>query len=497
MYNDRKKNRYSDYRYLQLLTILLVGFFLRVYDLSAESLWLDEAFSIVRAKLNLNQIFFYPENSPPLYYILLHWWINLFGDSEFSVRFPSVIFGSLSIFMVYKVGKRIFDKDVGILSSLILGLSVFHVRYSQEARAYSLSVLLTLLSIYFFLILLRKKSYKSFFCYIVSSTLLIYSHIYCLFIIISQNIYFTASLLSSKDAYKLSLKRWMLIQIILIISFIPWANNSIAQISKVVQSGFWIPTPSLSSIKQSFIIYSGSALLFYLFMIFSLFSIMTHVKTSGYFTWKNIFTSIESYRWEIRLLNTDMFFLLAVWLLTPIILPFIISLFSTPIYWTKYTIVASLAFYILVSKGINNIRRKYFKLLVISVVVIFSLLYIQGYYTKTTKQQWREVANYIDKNADKGDLLLFHMGHMDIVFDYYSKRTDLIKRRFPTKTPNGVEEIVKELEATVNGYKRVWVIVSHSKLEEGLVTTKLVEAYNLSYQEKYKGVTIYLFERKE
>jgi hypothetical protein len=232
-------------------------------------------------------------------------------------------------------------------------------------------------------------------------------------------------------------------------------------------------------------------------MIFSLFSIMTHVKTSGYFTWKNIFTSIESYRWEIRLLNTDMLFLLAVWLITPIVLPFIISLFSTPIYRTKYTIVASLAFYILVSKGINNIGHKYFKLFVISVVAIFSLLYIQGYYTKTTKEQWRDVANYIDKNADKGDLLVFHAGYMNIVFDYYSKRTDLIKSRFLTKTPNGVEEIIKELEATVNGYKRVWIIVSHSKLEEGLITTKLVEAYNLSYQEKYKGVTIYLFERKE
>ena len=121
-----------------LIAILLIGLFLRVYDLANESMWGDEAFSIYIANLNLSQIFFYPENNPPLYFMILHWWINLFGDSEISIRFPSVIFGFLSIFMIYKVGNQIYDKDVGILSSLLLGLSVFHIHYSQEARTYSL-----------------------------------------------------------------------------------------------------------------------------------------------------------------------------------------------------------------------------------------------------------------------------------------------------------------------------------------------------------------------
>jgi len=111
------KDRDSDYGYWPLLAILLIGLFLRVHDLSNESIWLDEAFSILRAKFDLSQIFFRSENTPPLYYAILHWWINLFGDSEFSVRFPSVLFGSLSILMLYKVGNQIFDKDVGDLAT--------------------------------------------------------------------------------------------------------------------------------------------------------------------------------------------------------------------------------------------------------------------------------------------------------------------------------------------------------------------------------------------
>src|SRR6266478_3033376 len=110
---------------LILLAILSLGLFLRIYHLSNESIWFDEAFSIMIAKLSLLQVALERDNNPPLHFILLHYWINLFGNSEFATRFLSVMFGFFAIFMIYKVGTLIFDKEVGVLSSLILGLSVF------------------------------------------------------------------------------------------------------------------------------------------------------------------------------------------------------------------------------------------------------------------------------------------------------------------------------------------------------------------------------------
>jgi len=399
--------------------------------------------------------------------------------------------------MVYKVGNLIFNKDVGILSSLVLGLSVFHIRYSQEARTYSLSALLTLLSIYFFIKLLRKKKYSIMFGYILSSALLIHSHIYGLFIIISQNIYFISSFLLPKKTYKLNLKRWILIQIILIILFIPWVNIFITQTKEVVQSDFWISMPSLQSIIKSFITYSGSKPLFWLFLIFLPFSTITYEKIRGNIDWDNIFQSIKSYRWKIHLLDTNKIFLLLAWLLTPIILPFIISRFLTPVYHTRYTIVASLAFYLLVSKGISNIHHKYFKIIVISVVIVFSLVSIRGYYTKINKEQWRDVAHYVDTTAKNGDLLLFNSGDCIDLFNYYSKRTDLIKKSFPEKSRYVDEENIKELKPTLEGYQKVWLILSHSRDEKGLITKRLNRAYNLSYREKYIGIEISFFERRE
>ena len=235
-----------------LLGILFIGLFLRVYDLGNESIWLDEGFSIRFANLNLSQIISLRDNGlPPLYYIILHWWINLFGDSEFSIRFPSVIFGFLAIFMIYKIGNQIFDKDVGMLSSLLLGLSVFHIHYSQEARTYSLSVLLTLLSMYFFIKLLKKRSHIALIGYILFSILLMYSHLFGLFIIISQNIYLFTLFLLSKEDYKLNLKKWLLIQTVLIALFAPWVKILAIQVLAEVKSSSpsVIPVPSIRSIK--------------------------------------------------------------------------------------------------------------------------------------------------------------------------------------------------------------------------------------------------------
>jgi hypothetical protein len=210
-----------------------------------------------------------------------------------------------------------------------------------------------------------------------------------------------------------------------------------------------------------------------------------------------MFKSIESCRWEIRLLDTDMIFLLMVWLLTPIILPFIISRFSTPIYLNKYTIVASVAFYIIVSKGINNIHQKYLKAIVISIVIVFSIINIQGYYTTINKHQWRDVAHYIEKNAKNCDLLLQHISNSQIVFNYYFKRTDLIKKRFPDRGIQKNAENIKELESIVEGYRRVWVIISYGNDKKELIAKKLIESYNLSYQKDYKGINLYFFERRE
>jgi len=91
---------------LVLVLIVLLGAFLRIYDLGVESLWLDEVASIFESTLPIVDISTH-SNQPPLYFILLGWWINLWGTSEIALRLLSAIFGILAIFITYLVGKEL------------------------------------------------------------------------------------------------------------------------------------------------------------------------------------------------------------------------------------------------------------------------------------------------------------------------------------------------------------------------------------------------------
>ncbi len=493
----RDENRYH---VILLAAIVLISFFLRFYHLGYQSIWLDEGFSIWFAKLSTAELFLYPEENPPLYYIILHWWVTIFGFSEVSIRFPSLLCGVISVFMIYKVAGQLFNKEAGIFSALLLGLSKFHIEYSQEARTYSLTVLLTLISMYYFIKLLRKSNQKVAIGYILSSSLLMYSHVYGLFIIIAQHICFFTFQLVSKQSSTLKLKSWILLQMALFILFFPRMIIFIDEISKV-QEGYYILKPSINKLYYAFIKYSGSTRVYLLLILLAMISPLTikkHVITEPNVTQNNMFHFFNNFRWRISLLTTDRIIIVSIWLLTPILLPFIISQITSPIYKIRYTIVASLAFYILVARGINNINQKFFKLSIIIIIIAFSFLSIWRYNTNYQKEPWREVTHYIESNAEDGDILLFNSGIQGLTFNYYSNRADLVKKRFPEQKQFVInEESIKDLLPTIKGYKRVWLVISHSIDDQGLIAKKLADTCNLSYFRKYHNdLKVYLFESK-
>lgn len=350
---------------LALLAILLLGLFLRIYDLSTESIWFDEGGSVMYAELNIFQLLetvASKDCTPPLYYVILHYWVGMFGESEFFVKLLSVIIGLSSIYILYKVGTLLFNKNVGLLSSLILAISSFHIYYSQEARSYGLMVLLTLLSFYFLIKILKKRKLAVSIGYIITSILLMYTHVYGLFIIIAQNIFLLTLFLFSHKTLELNFRKWILIQCVLVIAYAPWIFFGLLKQITFVQNYHWHAAPKVMHIINSFYTYSGSRSLLMVFLALSFFSILSFKRTEdGSFDRKNLLSSAEDRKLVLGLSNANKIYFLLVWLFTPIILPFLISIFITPIYVTRFTITASLAFYLLVAKGINDISRKYVK----------------------------------------------------------------------------------------------------------------------------------------
>ena len=125
--------------------VVVVGVAFRCW--SPSHLWLDEALSVNIASLPLGDI---PEalrhdGSPPLYYVLLHGWTRLFGTGDLAVRSMSAAFSVAALPVMWFAGRRAGDRATAWSALILLASSPFAIRYSTEARMYSLVMLLFLL----------------------------------------------------------------------------------------------------------------------------------------------------------------------------------------------------------------------------------------------------------------------------------------------------------------------------------------------------------------
>ncbi|MFQ6015959.1 MAG: glycosyltransferase family 39 protein [Anaerolineae bacterium] len=219
-----------------ILLVLLLAFALRVYGLDGQSLWGDEGWSLEHAQGPLTSVLPSARSEgtmPPLYYLLLHFWLLLTGRTEFALRFPSLFFGVLTVSLICSVGQRLGrDLGTGLVAAFIAALSPFYVYYSQEARMYALMTLFSLLSMYIFLKLLepgRGNSLALWLGYVVSSTLAIYSYYLTVFVLLAQGLFF----LIRWRHYRRLLLGWLGAQGSIFLLFFPWLLYAMPQIRAV------------------------------------------------------------------------------------------------------------------------------------------------------------------------------------------------------------------------------------------------------------------------
>ena len=90
------------------------------------------------------------DTSPPLYYLLLHFWMLLLGSNALALRSLSILFFLLSIWIFWKVARRHLDSESALLATVIFALCPLSLRYATEGRHYSLLLLFCLLTIHIF-----------------------------------------------------------------------------------------------------------------------------------------------------------------------------------------------------------------------------------------------------------------------------------------------------------------------------------------------------------
>jgi mannosyltransferase len=126
-----------------VVLVVAAGVVLRFVTHSA--LWLDEALTVDRARLPLSQIAgsVKHDGAPPLYYYLLHVWMQLFGQSNLAIRSLEGVIGVATLPVAWLAGNRFAGRSVAWTTLVLLASAPFAVYYATEARMYGLIILLT------------------------------------------------------------------------------------------------------------------------------------------------------------------------------------------------------------------------------------------------------------------------------------------------------------------------------------------------------------------
>ncbi|MBT6774404.1 hypothetical protein HOA91_03460 [Candidatus Woesearchaeota archaeon] len=478
--------------YLILFLIVILGATLRFYDLSTESLWTDEMVSLIHTQKEnykgLIDSVIYTELMPPGYFITLKYWASLFGTSEFSLRFLSAFFDSLSVILIYLLGAKVFNKKVGLISALIFSTTMLQIVYAQEARPYALFGFLVLLSTYLFILLSqtplnkRKKIYFLF-GYSLVNAILLYTNYMALFVIIFHSLILFFYYREHKS--HLNLKNHFSSAIISIIFFIP--GLQILFIQTMIRHPILQESLVLRGVP---VFLSNLGVGFYLLPL-----ILLLLFTIG------ILVLFRKYSFKMPKNNTIIWVTFVSLAFIGIIHLFLMDTITRSFALVRHSFFIIPFFYVLVAKVISLLKLKRTQIIIVFLILIFNFFTLTLYYGETTKAPWDEAVITIKEHSSSKPLILFdRSGSNVLLFDYYwdtelYRGYDQIKLTWENK-----RELIKinesQLFSLLNQKKEFWLISSRNIKTGDYYVKLLKDKYNLIYSESYKELDLYYYNSK-
>jgi mannosyltransferase len=471
-----------------LAGITILGALLRLHYLGAESLWFDESASVGIAHLdwfNLWKVVSLAEANMVLYYGMLHVWLT-FGESEFVVRSLSVLAGVLTLPLIYAIGKRMFGARVGLVSAVLLATNVFHIKYSQEARGYSLVVLLATLSSLFFIRAIEHQSRHDWIGYVLTSTLAVYAHFFGVLVLGAQ--WISIALLRPRDV------PWkkLLISISLIGTFLlPLAvfvlTRDTGQVAWVSKPGIYDVYGLLDSLA------GGGRPLGLAYFIFGVVALLVALRA-----WVSSGVSFDNWRYG---------FLLS-WLFVPIVTVFAIS-FVKPMFVNRFLIVSLPALVLLVAIGVCQIRQRWLFAGGLAVLLLLSVRKIPWSGAQLEKEDWRGATSYVLSGASPKDGILFYTSYGRLSFDYYARRLTTRSNRVKVVFPDQLDLSMATkldpddylLASLPQQYEQLWLFVRFNELDPELlrrdrsIEAVLASEYPNAVEKRFRGMRVMQYSR--
>ncbi|MFC4945499.1 glycosyltransferase family 39 protein [Pseudonocardia sp. GCM10023141] len=507
-----------------LVTIVtLLALALRLHDIGAKSLWVDESFTLWIASQPVEALLsatLRTDQHPPLYYLLLHPFVTA-DSSEAALRVFSASWGVATVPVMYGIGRlvgaacRLNPVVLGLVVALLQAVSPLHVGFGQQGRMYTMLPFFAAVAMLCLLRMLRTGATMetgdivAWAGFIVALPLTMLSHntavlfgatvaaYVVVLAVLRRRAAAAAADRFARDpdgtirlpaglpgaATAPAVRHWVLALVVAMFLWLPWLPGFLLQ-SRRVDADFWIPPPSwnkvLEHLRDLASAWSPAPLL------------VPIVLVAG---------ALVAYgAWTLRR-RPEVLGLLLMMLLFPLVGELLISI-RRPIFYSQTLIWTSLPFTVLLAVGLLRLPWRRWAAVAVAAVLALNLFSLSSYYGAAGIEDWSGAAGFVAERAAPGDLVLFDAGWTQLAFRYYYDRTagaSIDPRGLPVEPfergalePRMTVSDVPYLDALVAGRQRVWLVLSHDWYTDPdrIVTSRLGQSMDVTEQRDLAGMRV-------
>jgi 4-amino-4-deoxy-L-arabinose transferase-like glycosyltransferase len=418
-----------------VLAVTVLGAALRFYGLADESLRLDEGYVYARISNSYFGALTHRDAQwqGALFTLIEKVWCDVFGHSEFALRFVPALFGVLAVPALYLLGATLLSSGAGIIAALFLAVNPCAIYFSQDARPYSLFLLLSIVSTDLAIRFLRAASGARRLPFALTAIAALYAHPYGVFLLP-----FYAALPYLASAEQLSVagkRRYFKTLAGVFVAYLPmllvFAHTLAGKMQGRLHDADFIPRATLPLLAGTFTKYFMSApgaIIVGLIVVPALILAFFRRRAPA----------------GLRIpLALAVCFLLIPWLASQIL---------TPVYFFRYTIPALAALLLILGWALATLRAP-LRILLILIVVGLSADALADYYTKVDKDPWRQTVSLLRPRLRSGDLVIVNPAWAARPLRYYWTLGDSVEIYAPWNAG--------DVQAHLAAAPRFWLITAY------------------------------------
>lgn len=492
-----------------VVTVLALGFALRIAHIERQSIWYDEGLSIYYARADLGTLVRETSRSdhPPLHALMLHLWIRACGTSELSVRLLSAWWGLLAVALLCRLTKRM-SPPIALVAALLLAVSPLAVYYAQEARGYTMAMALVIAAADAALDLFGTATPRArwrYLLYVLLATASLYTHFYSAFALLALNIAYVivhAPAAVRTKAGRRAFGAWAIAQLAVLLLFAPWIPFVLQQLQN--NATYWHGAVGWRQIvRRTIVAFSVGTTLADGWAVAATWSLSTMVALGT-------LALVRRRRWRRYIV------VLWAWVLVPTLALVAINLTRAK-FSPRYLMSALPPVLTLAAAGIcylgSAVQQHAFSwrgwtaaaALVVTVGILggattrsLANLYLDE---RLYRPDFRAVASYIDERASPDDLVVLVGGHSYPAFTYYyrgpAEILPLPDELLPTtREPIGLEDLAT-LNQAITGRQTLWLVLWQESLADptGLVMDAIEQTYHrLGVGQDFHGLALLAFD---